>query len=73
MHLNSLDRETMLEAGLILLAAGLVTGVGLLVGGRLAGGAQRRRRHMEAPPPRGSVPAERHQQLSRRMNGTGED
>jgi len=63
MRLQDVDRETVLEAGFVVLAAGFVAGLGLLVGGQLAGQAQRRRRHTEAPPAAGSVPAERHQQL----------
>ena len=64
MHLSSLDRESVLEAGFIALAAGFVIGLGLLAGGRLAGGAQRRHRHAEAAPSPGTIPGERHQQLS---------
>jgi hypothetical protein len=64
MHVNAPDRESLLELGFILLAAGFLAGFGLLVGGRLAGGAQRHRRHTEAAPSPGSIPAERHQQLS---------
>ena len=64
MQLRSLDRESVLEAGFVLLAAGFVAGLGLLVGGRLAGGMQRHQRHAEAAPSPGSIPAERHQQLS---------
>ena len=64
MHLSSPDRESMLEVGFALLAAGFLAGFGMLVAGRLAGGAQRHRRHAEAAPSPGSIPAERHQQLS---------
>jgi hypothetical protein len=64
MQLTSLDRESLLEAGFIVLAVGFLAGLGLLVGGRLAGGAQRHRRHAEAAPSPGNIPAERHQQLS---------
>ena len=64
MQLRSLDRESVLEAGFVLLAAGFMAGFGLLVAGRLAGGAQRHRRHAEAAPSPGSIPGERHQQLS---------
>jgi hypothetical protein len=58
------DPESVLEAGFVLVAAGFVAGLGLLVGGRLAGRAQRRRRHAEPPPPPGTIPGERHQQLA---------
>ena len=64
MQLTSLCRESLLEAGFIVLAVGFLAGLGLLVSGRLAGGAQRHRRHAEAAPSPGSIPAERHQQLS---------
>jgi hypothetical protein len=58
------EPETVLEAGFALLALGCLAGLGLLVGGRLAGDAERRRRDAEAAPQPGSIPAERHQQLS---------
>lgn len=64
MRLEALEREHVLEAGFLLLAAGFVAGLGLLVGGRLVGGARHHDRHAEAPPSPGSIPAERHQQLS---------
>ena len=64
MHLSSPHRESLLEAGFVLLAVGFMAGLGLLVGGRLAGGAQRYRRHAEAAPSPGTIPAERHQQLA---------
>ncbi len=64
MHRISPEPETVLEVGFTLLGVGFVTGLALLVGGRLAGDAQRRRRHAEAAPEPGSIPAERHQQLS---------
>jgi hypothetical protein len=62
MNLDKLDQELLLEAGVALLAAGLVGGAAMLAIGRAAGGAQRGRRHREGPPSPGSVPAERHQQ-----------
>lgn len=64
MHRISPEPETLLEAGFALLALGFVAGMGLLVGGRLAGDAERRRRHDEAAPESGSIPAARHQQLA---------
>jgi len=63
-HRLSTEPETVLEAGLALLALGFLAGLGLLVGGRLAGDAERRRRHTEPPPRNGDIPAGRHQQLS---------
>ena len=58
------DRETALEIGLILLAAGLVAAAGVLVFGRASGGAHRGARHHESAPERGSIGAERHQNTS---------
>jgi hypothetical protein len=62
--LPTFERETALEAGFVLVTIGFVAGLGLLVGGRVLGGAQRHRRHAEQPPSPGSIPAERHQQSS---------
>jgi hypothetical protein len=64
MHLRSPDPEHVLEAGFLLLAAGFLTGLGILVRGRLAGGAQRHRRYLEAAPAAGSLPAELQQLFS---------
>ncbi|HET8655286.1 MAG TPA: hypothetical protein VFL93_07205 [Longimicrobiaceae bacterium] len=56
------DVETaLLEAGLAAALALLVAGAGMLVFGRIAGGARRSRRRHEGPPAAGSVPDERHQ------------
>jgi hypothetical protein len=60
----SLEPESVLEAGFAVLALGCLAGLGLLVGGRLLGEAQRRKWHAEAAPAPASIPAERHQQLS---------
>jgi hypothetical protein len=60
----SAEPETMLEAAFAVLAVVFLTGLGLLIGARLASDSQRRRRHAEAAPGPGSIPAERHQQLS---------
>ncbi len=64
MHRISVEPEHVLEVGFALLGAGFVTGLALLVGGRIVGDAERRRRHGEGAPEPGSVPSERHQQLS---------
>jgi len=56
--------ENMLEGGFVLVAAGLLAGLGVLVAGRVLGDIQRRGRHTEAPPDRGSIPPHRHQHLS---------
>ena len=58
------EPETVLEAGFALVALGFLGGLAVLLGGRLFGEAQGRKRHSEAPPQPGSIPAERHQQLS---------
>jgi hypothetical protein len=60
----SVEPEHVLEVGFALLGVGFVSGLVLLVGGRILGDAEQRRRHAEAAPEPGSVPAERHQQLS---------
>jgi hypothetical protein len=57
------DRELALEVGFGLVGAGILGALALLLGGRIWGDAQRRARHAQAPPPVGSVPAERHQNL----------
>lgn len=58
------DRELVLETGLGGVVLGIVAGLVLLVLGRISGDAQRGGRHAEGPPSVGSVPAERHQNLS---------
>jgi hypothetical protein len=63
-HRISPEPETVLEVGFALLAVGFLAGLGLLVGGRLAGEAKHRTRHAEAAPEPGRIPSERHQQLS---------
>ena len=60
----SLEPETVLEVGFAALALGFLAGLGVLIGGRLGGETQRRRRDREPTPRAGSIPAERHQQLS---------
>jgi hypothetical protein len=54
----------MLEAGFVLFAVGCVAGFAALIGGRLRGDAARRERHHEPAPTPGSIPSERHQQLT---------
>jgi len=58
------DRELALELGVAAAGLGIVTGLALLVAGRVSGDRQRRARHTEGPPIPGSVPAARHQNLS---------
>ena len=57
------DRELALEVGFGLMSAGILGALALLLGGRVWGAAQRHARHAQDPPPAGSVPAERHQNL----------
>jgi hypothetical protein len=64
MHRISPEPEHMLEAGFVLLAVGFLAGLGVLIGGRLAGDSERHRRRAEAAPRPGGIPAGRHQQLS---------
>jgi hypothetical protein len=58
------DRELALEVGFGLVGAGILGALALLVAGRVWGDTQRGARHAEAPPPAGSVPTERHQNMS---------
>ena len=58
------SRENVLEAGFGLLTVGFLLGFAALAAGRFQGRAARDRRHMESPPTPGSIPAERHQQLT---------
>lgn len=51
----------LLEAGLAVALCLLVGAAGMLVYGRVAGGARRSARRREGPPAPGSVPDERHQ------------
>ncbi len=64
MKLQSVDQEAALETGFALLVVGFMTGLAVLVFGRVMGGAQRGKRHAEGAPSLGSVPPERHQNLS---------
>ena len=57
------DRELALEVGFGLVGAGILGALALVLAGRVWGDAQRGARRAEAPPPVGSVPAERHQNL----------
>ncbi|HEX8938923.1 MAG TPA: hypothetical protein VF763_02070 [Candidatus Limnocylindrales bacterium] len=50
----------LVEVGLLGMAAALVGAVGALAVGAARGSLTRAGRHAEAPPSRGSVPAERH-------------
>jgi hypothetical protein len=58
-----MDRESVLEAGFLLVVIGFVAGFGVLVGGRLLGEQHRQRGRADIVE-RGSVPTERHQHLS---------
>ena len=58
-----LSRETLLELGILTLAGGLLTALGVLVFGRAAGAAERRGRHAEVSPAPRLVPFERHQHI----------
>ncbi len=60
---QSYERELLLEIGMALFAAGLAAGFGALFLGRATGQVRRSARRSEAPPGRGSVPAERHQNV----------
>lgn len=55
------DRETVIEIGFAVFGALLLAALGVLLGGRSAGGASRGRGKQAAPPEGGRVPAQRHQ------------
>ncbi len=58
------DREAVLEIGMLLFAGGLATGLGALLLGRVTGRTRHTARRVESPPAAGSVPSERHQNVS---------
>jgi hypothetical protein len=57
-------RETWFEVGLLLLAAGVAVGIGVLAFGRAAGGAHHSSGHSQPAPEAGSVPEHRHQHIA---------
>ncbi len=61
---HGLDREALLEVGMLLFAGGLATGIGALFMGRVTGGTRQSARRVESPPAVGTVPSERHQNVS---------
>ncbi len=58
------DREALLEAGIILLAVGLVAGAGFLLLSNAAGNAANGRRQAQGAPAAGSVAPSRHAHVS---------
>lgn len=58
------DRELVLEIGLAAVGLGILGGLVSLIIGRLGGDRRRTGRHAEPPPGSGSVPPERHQNLT---------
>ena len=58
------DRETWIEAGLVVLGLGVLVGLAALVIGRLSGDARRVARHAEDSPSPGAVPDQRHQNIA---------
>ncbi len=64
MKLPSLDEELFLEMGIVVFGMGLLTGVATLLFGRAAGTMRRQRRHHARPPAMGTVPAERHTNIT---------
>ncbi len=56
--------EAWLEAGLVLFAAGLLVGLGVLAFGKVAGSAEHGAQHARPAPSAGSVPEQRHQHIS---------
>jgi len=60
----SVEPETMLEIGMAGIGLGILSGVVLLLVGRMSGDRRRGARHAEGPPTAGSVSPARHQNLS---------
>jgi hypothetical protein len=58
------DHEALLEIGRAVSGVLLLGGLGVLALGRVAGDRRRARHHTAPPPPRGSVPAYRHQNFA---------
>jgi hypothetical protein len=58
------DDESWIEAGLVILGLGVLSGLIALAFGRLSGDARRGARHAEQRPSPGSVPDERHQNIA---------
>lgn len=61
--MNDEHVETALEVGLGLFGAVLLGGLGVLIFSKIGGGVTRGKRHAEGPPNRGSVPADRQQNI----------
>ncbi len=57
-------RNIPLDAGVFILALGILSGLAILVFGQAAGQAQQSKQHAEQPPSGGEVPNERHQNIS---------
>ncbi len=60
----SMERELLLEVGMILFAAGLLGGLGVLLFGRAKGGVDRSRQRSKGAPPSGSISGERHHNVA---------
>ncbi len=56
--------DVAIGGGLAALGALLLVALGVLLGGRLLGGATRGRRHAEQPPEPGSIPSSRHRNVA---------
>lgn len=56
--------ELAIGGGVTVLGGLVLLALGVLLGGRLLGGAARGSRHQEPPPERGSVPASRHRNVA---------
>ncbi len=63
MRIDWKSQNNPLDAGLLILAASILGGLAVLVFGQASGKLQHDRRHGEAPPASGQVPAERHQNI----------
>ena len=58
------DNESWLEAGLLVLALGVLGGLAALAAGRLSGDVRRGGRHAEGSPSPGAVSDRRHQNIA---------
>ncbi len=61
--MKAFDRESWLEAGLLVLAAGILAGVGLLVYGKTMGTVNHTHKRRQAAPAPGSVSQKRHENI----------
>ncbi len=64
MSVDRRARNIPLDAGMLILALSILSGLAILVFGQATGQAQQSKQHAEQPPAGGEVPNERHQNIS---------